>query len=386
MAAIYNTPAGELMLNGCTLTNNISNFGGAIENQGTLSILDCQIYGNSASIQGNDIFNSYDTAKLTIHNSIEEYRELFTDFDYPTMGWYYDRVNARYDDNNAVPLSIPVESLNGYAALTFAYQPVEPQAPQTPDDDTDDYDRDDDTDIPETTPTPDNDNDSETPKPDNDNNDSGNNDGYTTPTHKPSTNGSNSPGATTKADNNTDEPDKSTQAPSPLRRGNAVLDLSSTAYLLGYGDGDEHRQDLLTRAQMVTILYRLLTDESREAVYSTTNPFSDCEPDAWYNEAISTIANAGVVVGVGGGKFDPNANLTWSQIITIFARFIELQANTELKNIDIGSHWSADYVKTAVARRWIADTDGFEPDALVTRGEMVDFINHVFDMEQNDEV
>ena len=104
--AIYNTPAADLKLEGCTLTRNSGTYGGAVQNNGTLTIVNSRIYGNTAIIQGNDIFNSSDTAQLTIQNSIEEYSELFSDFDYPTMGWYYDSATARYDDNNAVPLPI----------------------------------------------------------------------------------------------------------------------------------------------------------------------------------------------------------------------------------------------------------------------------------------
>ena len=57
-----------------------------------------------------------------------------------------------------------------------------------------------------------------------------------------------------------------------------------------------------------------------------------------------------------------------------------------LNNIDVGAHWSSVSIKTAVARGWLDDTTDFNVNALVTRGEMVDFINRIFELERNVEM
>jgi hypothetical protein len=185
-----------------------------------------------------------------------------------------------------------------------------------------------------------------------------------------------------ESDNNI-QAEEQPQIKSPFRSGDAVLDISSTAHMESYGNGELREGEYLTRAKMMDIMYRLLTDESREAVYADTNHFIDCDPNAPYNTAISTMANAGIVVGVGGGRFAPDSFLSWSQLITIFARFVEMQTDIEFDNINIGEHWSVENIKTAVARGWIEDSADFSPDSLVTGGELVRFINYIFDLESN---
>ena len=56
-------------------------------------------------------------------------------------------------------------------------------------------------------------------------------------------------------------------------------------------------QGKITRAEVATIFFRMLTDESRNAYWSQSNSFTDVAEDAWYNNAISTMANAGILDG-----------------------------------------------------------------------------------------
>jgi len=362
---VYNNSNGAMTLTDCTLTNNTAMRGGAIENSGSLTIKDCLIYDNTADYIGSDIYNDADGG-LTIQNSLEEYCEFFAEYELIPLGWYYDNADARYSKDNAISYSTPVTNYDERAGLVFVFQS----------DDDDDTNND-----PPAQP----DNGKNPPANNNNSNPNtgnGSNSDYSPP-YIPST------PSTTNDTPDTDKTDEPADVPSetvnPLRCGDAVLDLTSTAFLLGYGDGDEHREDLLSRSQMMMIVFRLLTPESLGAVHSTTNDFIDCDPDAWYNEAVSTCANsnAKIIVGIGNECFDPDGNLTWAQIVTIFTRFVELQPDTELKNIDIGAHWSGISIKTAVARGWLDDTADFDVNALISRGEMVDFINRVFETERN---
>ena len=157
--------------------------------------------------------------------------------------------------------------------------------------------------------------------------------------------------------------------------GEAVIDTSRSVVLEGYTDGLLHLEDGLTRAQFMTILYRLLDEETLERYDSTDTVFADVDPDVWYCRYVSTIANAGIVCGTGNGNFDPEAQLTWVQIITILSRFVE-QQEYDLQNIQYGG-WAADAVETAVALGWIADHAAFNLDAAITRGELAYFMNYV---------
>jgi len=169
------------------------------------------------------------------------------------------------------------------------------------------------------------------------------------------------------------------KSPATLACGEAVLGTNKTAYLIGYADGLLGEADTLSRGQAAQIFFRLLTDESMGKVHSITNNFTDVSADTWYNEAVSTIANAGVIVGGTDGTFNPNRTITWAEMVTMFARFVEPCSD---KNI-ITKHWAKDALNTAISYNWIDYKDTFEADAAVTRGEFISFVNTVFDWANN---
>lgn len=198
-----------------------------------------------------------------------------------------------------------------------------------------------------------------TPEPDNDDDDSDN-----TPVSRPSR-----PSRPTVSK-------PTPTAPTPaLACGNAALDTSRSVVLQGFGDGLLHLEDSLTRAQMATILYRLL-DEKSIAEYETAEAFfTDVPVDMWCNRYVSTIAKAGIVAGVGNGSFYPNGKLTWAQILTVLSRFTEPKACT-LQHIQYDG-WAVEAVQTAVALGWIEDSADFDPNAIISRGDFVELVNGV---------
>lgn len=198
--------------------------------------------------------------------------------------------------------------------------------------------------APEPTPTPDNDDDDDTP-----------------PVSRPSRPAVSKPKPT---------------APAPaLVCGNAVLDTSRSVVLQGYGDGLLHLEDSLTRAQMATILYRLLDEKSIAAYETAEAAFTDVPAAMWCSRYVSTIAKAGIVAGVGNGSFYPNGKLTWAQILTVLSRFTEPKACT-LQHIQYDG-WAVEAVQTAVALGWIEDSADFDPNAIISRGDFVKLVNGV---------
>ena len=69
------------------------------------------------------------------------------------------------------------------------------------------------------------------------------------------------------------------------------------AYIVGYPDSTVRPQDGITRAEVATIFFRLLTDETRNANSTKTNSYSDVAAGAWYNHAVSTLSAMGIVKG-----------------------------------------------------------------------------------------
>ena len=153
------------------------------------------------------------------------------------------------------------------------------------------------------------------------------------------------------------------------------------AYIIGYSeDGTVRPQANITRAEVATIFFRLLTDEARDQFWSTSNNFSDVAPDAWYNNAVSTMVNAGIIQGYEDGTFRPNNNITRAEFAAIASRFMSSGYDVEEDLFtDIANHWARQNINDAAMTKWINGyPDGtFLPDKAITRAEAVTLVNNV---------
>ena len=159
------------------------------------------------------------------------------------------------------------------------------------------------------------------------------------------------------------------------------------AYIVGYEDGSVQPEGDITRAEVATIFFRLLTDESRNEYWSQTNPYSDVSADDWFNNAVSTLTNAGVLDGYEDGTFKPNGNITRAEFATITARFFEATYDGENLFPDIEGHWAQDYINEA-ANAGIVDgyPDGtFGPQKLITRAEAMTMVNRTIDRHPHED-
>ena len=95
------------------------------------------------------------------------------------------------------------------------------------------------------------------------------------------------------------------------------------AYLVGYEDGTVRPQKAITRAEVATIFFRLLTEDGRDRYLTTENDFSDVAADAWYNTPVSTLAGAGMLSGYEDGSFRPDAAITRAEFAAMALRFLE---------------------------------------------------------------
>ena len=151
------------------------------------------------------------------------------------------------------------------------------------------------------------------------------------------------------------------------------------AYICGYPDGTVKPERQITRAEVATIFYRLLQDEARENVWSRTNSYSDVASGVWYNSAVSTLTNAGILTGYEDGTFRPDAPITRAEFATIAARFYHAPEVTGDAFSDISGSWAREYINRAAARGLI---DGYEdgtfrPNQNIKRDEAMKIINKV---------
>lgn len=93
----------------------------------------------------------------------------------------------------------------------------------------------------------------------------------------------------------------------------------------GYGDGSFHPGAHVTRAQFVTMLYRL----AGEPEVTAALPFSDVSPDSRFAPAIAWAAANGYVNGRTADTFDPNGTVTREQAVAILYRYSGGQSGME---------------------------------------------------------
>ncbi|MEM5767918.1 MAG: S-layer homology domain-containing protein, partial [Bacillota bacterium] len=324
------TNSGACYLNSCSLTGNSAPIGGGVYTTRALFVSDCKFSSNVASYHSNDIYSTNE-----LHISISESFISLWGEEYAQWAWYDDKADSRFNAESNVTAShnlpLMIESETGSSHLTFAL--VQQISGTTPDEEDD---------TPATPSFPSN------PRP-------------------PHSDSSVAP-----------EKEKKTIA---LICGDALLDTTKTAYLLGYGDGTLGEEDSITRAQMAQIIYRLLAEESRALLDCETNDFYDVPFDAWYNAAVSAIAKSGVVQGC-NGYYNPGDTLTRAELITILVRFSETKDGTS-SFTDISGHWAESSINAAVFMGWIENGESFCPDIPATRSETIDLLNHIFEICNN---
>lgn len=153
------------------------------------------------------------------------------------------------------------------------------------------------------------------------------------------------------------------------------------AYIIGYPDGDVHPQGNITRAEVATIFFRLLRDPVRTQYWSQTNGYSDVPGNKWYNNAISTLSNMGIICGYPDGTFRPDAPITRAELTKIAAGFFSdprVAATYDGRFSDVhGAEWYISYLMTALEEGLIEGyPDGsFRPNRPITRAETCTIVN-----------
>ena len=132
----------------------------------------------------------------------------------------------------------------------------------------------------------------------------------------------------------------------------------------------------LTRAQLVTILYRIAGEPESTA----TNPFADVADGQWYTNAVIWAAENGIVKGVNTTTFAPNDQITREQIATILFRYAKAE-KVEGKlagfpDAEKVSDYAADAMAWAVEQgliNGISESDGktyLAPQETATRAQI----------------
>ena len=151
------------------------------------------------------------------------------------------------------------------------------------------------------------------------------------------------------------------------------------AYIIGYGNNDVRPQNNITRAEVATIFFRLLTDETRTANMTKTNGYNDVKDGDWFCCAVSTLSKMGIIKGYEDGSFKPNDPISRAEFAAIAARFDPDGDKTPATFADVTSHWAKDEISIAASHGWIKgyEDGSFKPDQKITRAETMTLVNRV---------
>ena len=104
-----------------------------------------------------------------------------------------------------------------------------------------------------------------------------------------------------------------------------AVDVLSALKVVKGDDRGFRPGETITRAEVSAILYRIVTgdvDDKNAELYKGANYFTDVTADRWYDGYVNYCANNGLVLGVGGGKFNPNAPVTGYEALVMILRAI----------------------------------------------------------------
>lgn len=151
------------------------------------------------------------------------------------------------------------------------------------------------------------------------------------------------------------------------------------AYVYGYPDGTVRPNGTITRAEVTTIFYRLLTSARRDEIFTSENSFRDVDSSMWYNKAASSMAAGGYIQGYADGTFGANKPITRAEFVCLAARFATKTTGfASYTDVDNG-HWAARSIAICASNGWVQGyEDGtFRPDQPITRAEAMTIINRM---------
>ncbi len=165
---------------------------------------------------------------------------------------------------------------------------------------------------------------------------------------------------------NTEKSDKFPDLEEALWAKESVNSLAEAGIIDGMGDGTFAPQANVTRAQFVKMTVRAFDLENKGEA-----AFDDVSPDAWYADDVLTAASNGIINGVGDGKFAPEANISCRDAALIIQRVLAMN-NTSLPapaEAPEGSEYAAEAVGELISAGIITDEMKFSPSEKATRAQ-----------------
>lgn len=154
---------------------------------------------------------------------------------------------------------------------------------------------------------------------------------------------------------------------------------SDNGIISGYEDGTFRPNNNITRAEFAGVLSQVfgLKDTTSKIL------FSDVKIGAWYEAGINKVVTAGIMQGVSSSQFNPSAPITRQEaaVALVNAYFITEEGSRTISFKDKSSiaSWAQEQVELLASNGYIGGRpDGnFDPRANITRAEVLSILNNL---------
>ena len=155
--------------------------------------------------------------------------------------------------------------------------------------------------------------------------------------------------------------------------GDAIEYMAKQGYVGGTGNKTFSPNANMSRAMLVTVLYRMAGEPS---VSGIANPFKDVVKGTYYYNAVLWAYNKGIVTGKGADKFAPNDNVSRQEIAAFIYRYAGKPTATGtltgFSDYAKVSGYATDAMKWATKNEIITGIGGkLVPTAAATRAQVV---------------
>lgn len=325
--------SADATLSGNTISNNhAAESGGGVFLQGSAKMVNNKLYGNTANISGNDL-TSQKAVSIVVDDYFSLYENELAAGGYDSMAWYADEEGNRYSSENKTNEFLagkyngsdsPLELED--ISLVFVMW----DSNSAPDQD-----------IPDTETPPDSEDEPDSEEP-------------PVPDESTKPNDGDRPSHSQRPSQPSNNPEKEEENDGLiLVCGEATIDNEALDEFLHRLDSNLI-QEKVTRGEMASILYTLLTEQSKIALGNCNQTSFPDILDSVYKNEITALTCAGVFCGDSDGHFRPLDNLTFGELLTLLVRFVEVRSEPMSSIVD-SQHWAVDAARTAYAYGWIDD-------------------------------
>lgn len=142
--------------------------------------------------------------------------------------------------------------------------------------------------------------------------------------------------------------------------------LRTLKILAGYEDGSLRLDQNISRAEIATILVRVLGYDNTVIVGIEDHKFKDVGDTHWASKNIKKAAKLGLVAGYPDGSFKPNQSITFAEITAMMVRITKKDQNLQ-------GTWPYNYINKG-REIGVVQTENINFNKTVTRGEVAELL------------